>query len=253
MKRIVALIALLAGAALPATARADVTMTLTMSMSGPVAIEAKEVIYIKGAKMRTDVKMMGQDLSIILDVATKEQLMVNHATKQIERFDPPGALAAMPIEMGEVAFSMKPTGETKAVLGRSCAGFTIQASVPMNVGGETLTMTISGTVWLTKEGAGVDEYMKFNQDAVAAGLALSPLAQGPQGKAMEQMEKAFADRGIPLEQETRFAADAAGEMGETVAAMMNSMVMTTKVDTISTEPVPDAIFVPPADYTRKQQ
>jgi hypothetical protein len=253
MKRFSALVLLLAAMGLVAApARADVTIKMTMSTTGgPMAMDMTSVAYIKGMKMRTDVKVMTQDMSIIVDVAAKQQLMVNHVTKQVETFDPQSAMANMPVSFGDISVAMKPSGETKEILGRTCTGFTMQLSMPMTLGDESFTMTMTGPVWIAKDAPGVAEYQAFYKAALAAGLSLSPLAQGPQSKGMAEMQRVIATNGIPLEQQLQFSVEGAGQMAQMMGTQMAGMAMVTKVTEISTDSIPDGTFVPPADYTKK--
>ena len=74
-------------------ASADLGMTMTMTMNaGGMAVNSEMQTRIKASKMRADVKMMQQDMTILFDSGAKQVLMINHATKEISSPDP-GALA----------------------------------------------------------------------------------------------------------------------------------------------------------------
>src|SRR5512138_3298281 len=82
-----------------AAAFADVTVKMTISVSGgPAAMDMPMVSYVKGMKMRTDMQIMTQDVSILLDVVTKQRLMIDHVAKQVGDFDPKAAMANMPFD-----------------------------------------------------------------------------------------------------------------------------------------------------------
>jgi len=242
---VVLLLALVASPAL-----ADVTIKITMSITGgPAAMDIPTVSYVKAMKMRSDTKAMGQDMSIIMDAATKERLMIDHVNKQVSTLDLQAVMAAMPVSFGDVTASIKPNGQTKEVLGRTCAGFDVTITIPMTMGSDTVTMIMSGPAWIAKDGAGVAEYQAFQKAASAAGLLVSPMGQGPQAKGMLEMQKALAEAGVPLLQELQMRVDGSGEMAQALSQMAMTMTMT--VTEISTAPIPDDTFAVPAGYTKK--
>jgi hypothetical protein len=234
-----------------ASADLGMTMTLTMNMGGgSMVINSEMQTRIKASKMRADVKLMGQDMSVLFDQGTKQVLMINHATKEISNTDP-GALAANnPVAFGEAAVSMKPTGETKELLGRACQGYAIEMTVPMTVGAETITMRMSGTIWIADKGPGVEEYKALSRAAAESGFSTSFMAQGPTMKGMVEMQKTMAEAGIPMSQEFRMSLEGTGQAAAMMGQMGN-MVMTMTVTSISTDAVADEVFAEPAGYTKK--
>jgi len=187
MRRVLAAVAFVALAAVPSVA--DVTITVTTSTNaGGTTIEMSAITYIKGMKGRVDLKGMGQDRSILQDVAAKQQLMVNHVTKLVKTFDPKEGMAKMGASMGDPTVSFKPSGQTKEILGRTCTGYTLLATRPMTVGEETFTITHSGLVWLAKGGRDVGEWLAFERVAGAAGMTVSPFGQGPQSQGMTELQ-----------------------------------------------------------------
>ena len=252
MRRFFALAAFVALALAAVPASADITIKMSMATSGgPMVMEVTSTTLIKGMKMRTDTSVMGQDTSIIMDVTTKEQLKVDHATKTVEDFNPSAAMAAMPISFGEPTVSIKPLTETKELLGRKCAGFTVQVTMPMELNGESVTMTMEGPVWIAKEGPGTAEYQAFYKASAAAGLTGTAISAGPQSKGMAEMQKTFAANGIPLEQNLAMAVAGTGEVAQAMSQMGGNMSIVMKVSAITTDPTPDSTFAIPAGYTKK--
>jgi hypothetical protein len=230
-------------------AMADITMKVTITMTGPMPMTMPSTIYVKGMKMRTDVSAMGQDMSMLVDAAAKQQLMLNHGTKQVTTLDPKAAMANMPVTVGEVTTTVKPNGQTKEMLGRSCRGYQVLITMPMTMGSDTVTMTMSGVAWLAPEGAGVGEYKAFYKAAAAAGLSASPLGQGMQSKGMDEVYKELAEAGMPMLQELQMAFDGAGQLAGALSQMAMTISMT--VTEVSTETVPDDRFAIPAGYTKQ--
>lgn len=244
----VAAIALLAALAFVPLAAADVTVKMTIATAGgPMSLTMTSTVYVKALKMRSDISAMGQEMSMLIDVAAKQQLMLNHGTKQV--LDPKAALGTLPMTFGDATVSVKPNGQTKEILGRSCNGFQVQASIPMTMNGETVTMSMAGVAWIAKDGPGVAEYQAFYKAAAAAGLSANPMGQGMQSKGMDEMYKAFADAGLPMLQEMQTSFQGAGEIGQAMNAM--AMTITLGVTGVSAETIPDEKFVVPAGYAKQ--
>ncbi len=246
--RVAWLLVLVLLAATPAFADITVKMTMTTT-GGPAAMDMSMVSYIKGMKMRSDVKMAGQDMSMYVDIAAKLEVMVNNVTKEV--MDLAAVMAQMP-SVGDATVSVKPNGQTKQVLGRTCAGYTVEMSMPMTMQDETITTTMTGTAWIAKDAPGAAEYEAFNKAAVGAGLASGLFAQGPQAKGIAKMQAAFAENGIPLEQEMQVSMSGTGQMAQMMAQSgIGSMKMTMTVTSLSVEPIPDGTFDPPAGAVKK--
>ena len=232
-------------------ASADLGLTMTMSMNaGGMAVNATMETRVKGLKMRSDVKMMQQDMSVFFDAAAKQLLTVNHVTREITSTDPAALAGNFPVAFGEAAVGMKPTGQTKEILGRACQGYTIEMTVPMSLGQEAITMRMSGTVWVADKGPGVEEYKAVTRAASESGFSTSFMAQGPTTKAMVEMQKAMAQAGMPLAQEFQMTMEGTGQAAAALAQFGNMTIATT-VTAISTDPIPDEVFSLPAGYTKK--
>lgn len=250
MKRIaVALLVLLACFVPPASA--DLGMTMTMAMNaGGMAVNATMQTRIKAQKMRSDIKLMQQDMSIFFDAAAGQVWTVNHTTKEISSTDPAALAGNFPVTFGEAVVSMKATGQTKEMLGRVCQGYAVEMTVPMIVAQEAITMRMSGTIWIADKGPGVDEYKALSRAAAASGFSTSFMAQGPQSKGMLELQKAMADAGIPLAQEFQMTMEGTGQAAAAMAQFGN-MTISTTVTALSTDPIPDDVLALPAGYTKK--
>jgi hypothetical protein len=245
----IALLVLLAFAVPPASA--DLGMTMTMSMNaGGMAINATMETRLKATKMRSDVKLMQQDLSIFFDSAARQVLMVNHATREITSADPATLAGNFPVAFGEATVSLKPTGEAREILGRTCQGHIVEMTVPMTVGAETVTMRMAGTIWVADKGPGVEEYKALSKAAAESGFSTSFMAQGPSMKGMVEMQKTMADAGIPLAQEYQMTLEGTGQAAAAMAQFGN-MTMRVMVTALSTGPIGDEVFALPDGYTKK--
>ena len=250
MKRAaVAILVLFVCAVSPASADLGMTMTLSMNAGG-MAVNATMETRVKALKMRSDIKMMQQDMSIFFDASAKEVWTVNHATKEISSTDPAALAGNFPVAFGEAVVGMKPTGQTKEVFGRVCQGYAVEMTVPMHIGQEAITMKMSGTLWIAEKGPGVEEYKAVSKAAAESGVSTSFMAQGPQAKGMIEMQKAIAGAGIPLAQEFQMTLEGTGQAAAAMAQVGN-MTMATTVTAISTDAIADGVFSLPDGYTRK--
>jgi hypothetical protein len=247
--RVALLLACIVLVAVPAFA--DITITMTMTTTGgPAPMDMSSATWIKGMKMRSDVRIMGQDMSIFVDVAAKQQVMVNNVTKEV--VDPGAAMANAQMTFGEVKVSVKPTDQTKQVLGRTCAGYAVEMTMPMTIMDETLSMTMSGLVWIAKDAPGTAEYQAFTKAAAAAGLMSTVIAQGPQAKSLSQLQAALAENGIPLEQEMQITMTGSGPMAQVMAQSgAGNMKMTMAVTAITADPIPAETFTVPGSTPKK--
>ena len=234
-------------------ALADIGVTMTMSMNaGPMAVNGEIVTRTNGKHMRADTKVMQQELSIFFDGAAKQVWMVNHLTKEITAADPNQQAGNLPVTLGDVVVSVKPNGQTKAILGRTCKGYSIDVSLPMTMNGETITVKMAGVSWVSDSGPGVEEYKAVSKAAAESGFASgSFLGQaGPQAKGLIEMQKVLTDAGLPMSQELTMTFEGTGQAAAAMS-QMGAMTMTTAVTAISLDPIPADVFVLPAGYTKK--
>ncbi len=237
-------------------AAADVTIKITTS--GAMGTSST-VMYIKGAKMRQDIGMSGQQLSSIIDASAKQMIVLDPNTRQATVYD----LSKLADEMQKTAnpqdakVSLTPTGQTKELLGRTCTGYTLAlgftASLPAPVPGQSpaprnVQVNIGGPVWLAKNAPGTDDFTSFFKAASESGLFFGAGpggAQNPQARGMALMYQAFANAGgLPYEQ----------EISVNLAGMsVQPPPVTMTVTGVSTEPISDDMFTVPAGYTKRTQ
>jgi hypothetical protein len=249
MKR--ALIVLFALVLCAPAAFADITTTTSISIvAAAMTADGTMTTYVKGTKFRADSNLAGQNLSQLLDSATKQQWTINHATKTIEPLNPAQAMAAMPITFGDPKVSVTPNAETKQILGRTCQRYQVEVSLAVTVGGESITIKMSGPAWVSKDGVGVVEYRAAQKAFADAGMATSPLGQGPQGKGMTAAVNALAEAGMVLEQETKMTMEGTGPMAQAMGQAAGATIKMT-VTAISTDRIADEKFALPEGYTKK--
>jgi hypothetical protein len=251
MKRLCLVLAVTALLASPVSAQVTVTAAVTVKAASMTAT-GSSVVSIKGTKGRMDAKVETQELSVLTDTASREQLKIDRVAKTVEPFTLQGSGTNLPIVFGDSKVSLKPTGETKTVLGLACAGFAAELTVPVTVMGQSLTMKVAGPVWVAKDGPGIAEYRAFYKAAAAAGLAVvTGVVPGFGSQALVELQKGLVDAGLVMEQEIQMTIEGGTDQIGLMLSQLGSISLTVNVTAISTDPIPDTKFALPEGYTKK--
>lgn len=261
MKRLFVAIALTLGLAWPAGA--DVTLKQTtagkgMGMSG----NAAGTTYIKGGKMRADVVMGDKTQTTIFDVDAQKMYIFDSKKKEADVWDMAtfGAELSKAVDVSSATASVKPNGQTKQIGAHAANGYDVEVSMQSAIGGSkdmTMTVTLTGPIWIVKNAPGSADYARFYKAAVEKGWIFSDprgaKAQPGQAKAMAEMYKQMADTGgIPYETNIQIKMDGSGPMAGLLAKLGN-VTMTTTVDSVEVVPLADDLFAPPAGYKLNQK
>jgi hypothetical protein len=115
-----------------------------------------------------------------------------------------------------------------------------------------MTMTLSGPTWIVKGAPGSADFSSFYKNAVEKGWIFSdPRAakgQPGQAKALAEMYKQLAETGgIAYETEAQMKMSGSGPMAG-IFAKMGNLTMTTVTTDVTTGPLADDLFAPPAGY-----
>lgn len=256
-----------------ATLRADLSFTQTITIEGAAAVAAGAanqpmtmLTRIKGTKLRGDVEGAGMKVSTIMDLATKEMTVLNHEDKTAQVITPDKA-AATPMPDVNVQVSFKATGQKRAIDGVEADEHALKltlamadvvgAQIPENAAAmlKDVRFVLTGSIWVTQQGAGAAEYMTFQKAAQAANLP-SMLAGlfGTQktGGGLDKMMAALSEApGLPYLTEMTMAIEGTGPMVE-MMKQVSGMKMIQKTTAVSTDALPDDLFTIPADYTVKK-
>ena len=238
---------------LAAPASADVTIKSKTNMQGMGQTMASEsTIMIADGFMRTDMIFNGMAQTSIIDVKGRRYITLDPRTKTAtvtsadamqQQMDQMGA--------GDMTLDVTPTGETKTIAGMSCSGYAVKVSMPMNMGGQSMTMTMTGPSWSAKDAPGAEDFSGFMKAASDAGMFLVNPGQRGQANASELMQK-MAETGLPCASDLEMGMAGGGEM----AAMMSQMgksTMTSETVSVSTDTLDAALFAIPDGYTVKNQ
>ena len=256
MKRIVVGTVLALG--LVQMVHADVTLKQTTGGKGMgISGTASGVTYIKGNKMRSDVVMGGKTQTMIFDVDAQELYIFDSKKKEADVWDMAtfGTEISKAVDLSDAKASLTANGQTKQIAARSATGYDMEISMQSAMGGSkdmTMTVTLSGPVWIVKKAPGSADYARFYKAAVAKGWIFSDprgaKAQPGQAKAMAEMYRQVADiGGIPYETNMQIKMSGSGPMAA-ILSKMGSMTMTTTVDSVEVGPLADDLFAPPAGY-----
>jgi hypothetical protein len=156
--------------------------------------------------------------------------------------------------------SVKPNGQTKQIGGHSAAGYDMEVSMLSAMGGSkdmTMTVTLSGPVWIVKNAPGSADYARFYKTAAEKGWIFSDprgaKAQPGQAKAMAEMYTQMAEiGGIPYETNVQIKMSGSGPMAA-ILSRMGNVTMTSTVDSVDVGPLADTLFAPPAGYKLNQK
>jgi hypothetical protein len=259
MKRTFLAVVLACGFAVPL--HADVTIKQTTSGKG-LGISGKTTgtAYIKGNKMRSDAVMGDRTMSTIFDLDAQKMYAFDSRKKEVDVWDMAAFSAEMSktVDVSQMSGEIKPNGQKKQFGSHTADGYDMEISVPAAMGGNkemTMTITLSGPVWIVKNAPGSADYARFYLAAAEKGWIFGdPRAakgQPGQAKAMAEMYRKFAEiGGIPFEMDMQMKMGGGGS-GNPIGgllARMGNITMTTVVEDVQTAAVSDDLFTPPAGY-----
>jgi hypothetical protein len=261
MKRIVIGTILGLGLALPV--HADVTLKQTTGGKGMgISGNAAAVTYIKGNKMRSDVVTGDKTQTMVFDVDAQKLYMFDSKKKEADVWDMAafGGEISKAVDVSGAKASVKPNGQTKQIAAHSAAGYDMEVSMQSAMAGSkdmTMTVTLSGPIWIVKNAPGAADFSRFYKAAVEKGWIFSDprgaKAQPGQAKAISEMYRQMAEiGGIPYETNVQIKMGGSGPMAALLSKLGN-VTMTTTVDAVEVAPLADDLFAPPAGYKLNQK
>jgi hypothetical protein len=254
-----------------ATVHADITITVVTSIESAMMAAAggapptpKITTRIKGNKARTDVDVNNQTVSTILDLTTKQAIVLVPSQKTAHVVEAEAAAASSPAPpMPAIDTKVTATGATRQIDGVACDEYAItlkmdmtamsgQGTVPPETAAmlKDLRVNMSGSAWVARNAPGAAEYRKFQQ---SARLALSALGAGGVGAGipagMEKIITGFSEApGIPYLTEMSMKMEGTGPLVSVMKQMGETKVIS-KVTGVSTDALADHLFAVPEGYT----
>jgi hypothetical protein len=261
--RITILVVAISCAALAFPAVADVTLQQTTGGKGiGISGSASGVTYIKGNKMRSDVVIGDRTQTMIFDIDGQQLYVFNSKKNEADVWDMAafGAELSKAVDIGSAKASLKANGQTKQIGTHSAAGYDVEVSMLSAFAGSkdmTMTVTLSGPIWIVKDSPGTADYSRFYKAAVEKGWIFSDprgaKAQPGQAKAMAELYGQMAAiGGIPYETEVQIQMSGAGPAAG-ILAKMGGLTTTSTVDAVDVAPLADDLFAPPAGYKLNQK
>jgi hypothetical protein len=267
-----------------AALRADVTIVQTTTVEGGMAAMAassgagnmspKLTSRLKGSKMRTDVETGPVTVSTILDLTSKQVIILraDQKTATVVSAIPPAAAAATTTTAGEapppkvtmpanIDASVTPTGKSQVLDGVKVDEYSF--TTRMNMGEMTgrqvppeaaammqgVTMVMTGSMWVAKDVPGAAEYMAFQKTAASGEMATAAMgASGVNIPGMEKLMKAMSSvQGLTYLTEMTINIQGTGQIAD-MMKQMGPMKVTTRVNSITTDAVSDDMFKVPEGY-----
>jgi hypothetical protein len=261
VKQLLLAAALILAAAAPGFA--DVTLKVTTSSTGGgVANNVPATVYIKGNRMRTDLRVGTRTQTTIFDVDTQRMYVVDSTRKEADVWD----MRALAAELSKsvappaVSASLTPDGQTKELGGHTAAGYQLAISVSAAPDGSTplqVTARLAGPVWIVKGAPGAAEYSAFYRAAAEKGFIFNDpraaRAQPGAARAMAEMYRRIAEiGGIPYASDVQITLEGSGPLAAALAKIGN-LSMSTVVESVVTGAVADELFAPPAGYVTNER
>ena len=267
-----------------AALRADVTIVQTTTVEGGMAAMAaqagggsmspKTTTRLKGQKTRTDVETGPVNVATIMDLASKQVIILRHDQKTATMSSVPDtststattsaetAPAAKPPVPAKVDASITPTGKSQVIDGLKCDEYTFVTR--MNMGEmsgrqvppeaaammQGVTMVMNGSMWVAKDAPGAAEFVAFQKAAAANTMATAAMgATGVNIPGMDKLIKAMSEvQGLTYLTEMTINVEGSGQIAD-MMKQMGAMKVTTKVNSITTDAISDDMFKVPEGYT----
>jgi hypothetical protein len=253
-----------------AVLHADVTLTTTTTIEGGLGAllagsTPKTVMRIKGMQARADMEAMGRTIASLVDLNKKEIIVLRSEDKtaQVISAVAPEKPGTPPAPVPQIDGSFAPTGRSQTIDGLKCDEYSFTMTVAMTdmTSGQQmppqatemikdLQMLMKGSIWMAKSAPGASEYLAFQKAAIEANLAtiLAGGVPGAPSNGMDRVIKKFTGtEGIPYLTEINMTLDGAGPAAD-MMKQMGAMKVTSKVTSISTDPIAADMFVVPPDY-----
>lgn len=269
MKHPTSIAAALVVAVSHAVVHADVTVTMTNSIDGPMAglIAAKVpsiTMRVQGLKARTDIDGMGPTVATIMDVADKQMFMLDQTAKTLQRvplvaIGQPSAATAGGINQTAPPMNMtaERTGRTAQMAGETCEEVHLTVTMDMSQVGlaspdvpdvlKGLRMAMTGSTWISTSSPGAREFIRFQEAARASGMVMPTDLFGGQNTPNPIAQTASSLEGLTCLSEIQVTYEGTGPMIE-MLKKMGTMKVTSRLTAVSLDPIQADLFVVPDGY-----
>jgi hypothetical protein len=249
-----------------ASVSADVTVVQRITMEGQAAAMMQGTslptmtMRIKGRKSRSEIEMNGQTMSTIADLDSGQIIVLDAARKTATVTTAASMAAAMKdAPMPSIDMSMNATGKSQTINGQVCDEQTFSMAVGLGEmagqmqmspeAAETLKdvkIRMNGSFWVAKTAPGAAEFIAFTRVAVDSKLLAAMLGGIPGMDRM--MEAASSLTGLPYLTRMTMTFEGSHPMVE-MMKQMGGFTVEQRVQSVSTDPLPDDLFRIPEGYT----
>lgn len=221
-----ALLLVLAGVFVALPANADLSMTgrstvVAMGMQGI----GQEGVWLHGSQIRRDLIDRGKAYSHLYDLKKREITVIDHSQRLAQIY----AMAALnqqtdaKISSKDLKLDLTPTGRKHALQKWSCTEYEIAAAMPAEVGGEKVSFTLTGQVWLARDTPEQKETAAFVNAAQTPdffmGIPALAKTSPAQARGMSEIVRRMAPMGLLCAVDVKTQYEGSGRM----AALSNKL------------------------------
>lgn len=216
----------------------------------------ESVTYIKGHKMRTELRNGKDTLVTLMDIDQRTTILINGSKG--EAFDVGPLMSQQTgIDEASVNVALESQGTQGRVAGIPCDNYNLRLrlkAAPADPALGDVDVTVEGPACLVKDAPGLAEYAAFYQYAAEQGYFFgdprAAKAQPGRERGMTVMYKQFAQHGIPYSTNLKIGFAGEGFMAKMLAK--TGFTTTTEVTEISTGVLEDSLFEVPAGVKVKK-
>jgi hypothetical protein len=208
------------------SANADLSMTgrskvIAMGMQGI----GQEGIWLHGSQIRRDLIDRGKAYSHLYDLKKREITVIDHSQRfaQIYAMSSLNQQTDAKISSQDLKLDLKPTGRKHALQKWNCAEYDIVAAMPAEIGGEKVSFTLTGNVWLARDTEEQKETAAFVNAAQTPdffmGIPALAKSSPAQARGMSEIVRRMAPMGLLCAVDVKTKYEGTGRM----AALSNKL------------------------------
>jgi hypothetical protein len=198
--------------ALPASADLSLTGRSTVVAMGMQGV-GQEGVWLSGSKIRRDMIDRGKAYSHLYNLDKNEITVIDHSQRQAQIY----SMASInqqtnaTVSSKDLKLDLKPTSRKHSLQKWTCVEHDLFASMPAEVGGEKVSFTLTGTVWLASDTAEQKEVAAFiaaakNPDFFM-GIPTLAKSSPAQARGMSEIVRRMAPNGLlcAVDVQTKYA------------------------------------------------
>jgi len=210
--------------AIPAAADLSLTGRSTVVAMGMQGV-GQEGIWLSGSQIRRDMIDRGKAFSHLYDLKKNEITVIDHSQRQAQIY----AMASLnqqtnaTVSSKDLKLDLKPTGRKHTLQKWNCVEQSIFASMPAEVGGEKVSFTLIGNVWLARDTDEQKEVVTFSNAAknpdFFMGIPALAKSSPAQARGMSEIVRRMAPMGLLCAVDVQTKYEGTGRM----AALSNKL------------------------------